>query len=407
MVLALPRRRSEAGASPILTNLPLPSRRALAALAVAALLLLLASAVRQQHRPSATHVVVRRPPPRPHPQPRTHDTSLDGATDRLARVEAAAASGADALPDPPTAYAHSIALCTVVRDQGPDLAEWVAWHARLGVSKMYVYDHGSHPPLSFWLQQEMAAGLVEVVDHAGGGTNHPSLKAQMAGYDACAADHRGDAEWLAFIDVDEFFVLTGDGGEEGEEEGEGGGDRDNHHAHHPPSFATAPAPDLPTLLARYPHAGALVVHWRVFGSGGWRDRPPAGVLASFDACLPAADHDNRHVKTIARTAALACIEPCLGPHHFAYRAGWFAVDARGRRMDGPVSLRDPVHVPIALHHYAIKSTAEFEAKAARGSGMGNHKSPAFAAGVDARATATCGGVARVARAAGFADVFGR
>lgn len=280
-------------------------------------------------------------------------------------------------PPPASAYRHAVALCAVARDEGVALAEWAAWHARLGITAAYVYDDGSDPPLASVVAAAEAAGRVprgvvhverldpDVV------ARHPSHVPQMAAYDKCVADHRGDAAWLAFVDVDEFIVV----------------DRDTRWR--------AP-PSLPAMLDAYPSAGAVVLHWRVFGSGGWTTPPPRGVVASYTACVPTADPISIHVKTIARTAALAPMEPCLGPHHFAYVAGWYAVDVVGRRVDGPTSPHGATHTPLALHHYAVKSAAEFAAKAVRGSGMGNFKDVNWAADVDARATEVCDAAAKVA-----------
>lgn len=36
-----------------------------------------------------------------------------------------------------------VAVCAIVRDQGPDLREWIEYHAWLGVAKFYIYDNNS------------------------------------------------------------------------------------------------------------------------------------------------------------------------------------------------------------------------------------------------------------------------
>lgn len=40
-----------------------------------------------------------------------------------------------------------VAACLAVKDQHRDLAEWLDWHASLGVSRFYLMDAGSDPPL--------------------------------------------------------------------------------------------------------------------------------------------------------------------------------------------------------------------------------------------------------------------
>ena len=336
--------------------------------------------------PRVTLRLHRRLPPY---QPSTHDTTPDGAGGRAKRVAVASDGGQPlhaTLPLPAVGgYLHSVAICAVAKDQGADVPEWAAWHARLGVSKIWLYDDGSVPPLSDSVALAEAAGVQPAslvsVHHLPPVAAHPSLRPQMAAYDACIAHHRAEAAWLAFVDVDEFIVASNDD-------------------------ADLPPPFLPTILAAYPTAAAVVLHWRVFGGGGHVTSPEGGVVASYTACIPPTDPESRHIKTIARSALLATVEPCLGAHHFAYAEGWYAVDVTGRRVDGPTSPHPPTYTPLGLHHYAVKSDAEFAAKTARGSAMGNTKGVEYQASVEGRVTGMCDSAARVATGVGFADVFG-
>jgi hypothetical protein len=38
---------------------------------------------------------------------------------------------------------RDIALCTIIRNEAPQLREWVAFHWLQGVGRFYVYDDGS------------------------------------------------------------------------------------------------------------------------------------------------------------------------------------------------------------------------------------------------------------------------
>jgi hypothetical protein len=46
-----------------------------------------------------------------------------------------------------TTQLPSVAICVCIRDQHVDVREWLAYHRALGVSKFYVWDTGSSPPL--------------------------------------------------------------------------------------------------------------------------------------------------------------------------------------------------------------------------------------------------------------------
>jgi hypothetical protein len=41
-----------------------------------------------------------------------------------------------------------VALCLAVKDQAADMAEWLEWHQLLGISRMYVFDMGTMPPMN-------------------------------------------------------------------------------------------------------------------------------------------------------------------------------------------------------------------------------------------------------------------
>ena len=76
-------------------------------------------------------------------------------------------------------------------DQHRDLAEWLGWHARLGVARVYVMDAGSQPPLHALLAPYVQVG-------AAGPAGHSSqcMLASCARGCACnapAALHAGDA----------------------------------------------------------------------------------------------------------------------------------------------------------------------------------------------------------------------
>lgn len=63
---------------------------------------------------------------------------------------------------------------------------------------------------------------------------HPSGKVQLHVYDTCIQRYRGRHQWMAFIDGDEFFVITD------------------------PAMAS-----LPDLLLEYEGFPGLAVNWQV------------------------------------------------------------------------------------------------------------------------------------------------
>lgn len=254
----------------------------------------------------------------------------------------------------------SVALCVAIKDQAVDVREWITYHRAIGVSKFYIWDTGSKPPLLEAIEDFVHEGLVhyqfddKVRPKAG--THGP----QVALYDRCLKRWGKDHAFMGFIDTDEFLMI-----------------RDG----------TATLPDL---LKDYTGHGGLVVNWEVFGSGGLVLRPKGNSLMSYWRCSPPNHPENTHVKSIVRPAC--ALESATDPHHFYYRDNpeCMPVNTRHELVAGPKS-PTPVLERLALYHYAVKSLDDFRQKMSRGSGMGNVKTIAFLEYTDNFTTAYCPG----------------
>lgn len=62
------------------------------------------------------------------------------------------------------------------------------------------------------------------------------------------------------------------------------------------AWGSSRRPSLALFLSGYEHHAALGVNWVMFGSSGLQQRPPAGPLASYNACVPQQVGENTHVK---------------------------------------------------------------------------------------------------------------
>ncbi|KAL4433679.1 hypothetical protein ABPG75_000120 [Micractinium tetrahymenae] len=257
----------------------------------------------------------------------------------LVALLAAAAAQADA-PLP------SVAICVAIKDQAPDVREWIYYHRAIGVDKFYIWDTGSKPPMLNAIKDFVHEGLVhyEFDDKVRpkAGTHGP----QVALYDRCLRRWGKAHTFMAFIDTDEFVLL-----------------RDG-------------TPTLPALLKDYVGHGGLVVNWEVFGSGGLVLRPKGNSMMSYWRCSPPNHPENTHVKSIVRCAC--AVESSTDPHHFLYKPNpeCMPVNSRHELVLGPKS-PEPALERVALYHYAVKSLDDFKQKMARGSGMGNLKTIAF------------------------------
>jgi hypothetical protein len=72
-------------------------------------------------------------------------------------------------------------------------------------------------------------------------------------------------------------------------------------------------PSLALFLAGYERHAALGVNWVMFGSSGLQQRPAAGPMASYTACVLQEDAENTHVK-VRPGEQSTCKSPYVQPH---------------------------------------------------------------------------------------------
>lgn len=238
------------------------------------------------------------------------------------------------LPDAP--QRGYVAACVVARDAHVDIVEWVHYHLKLGIWPIYVFDHGSIPPMSGVLSSYVQSKTV--VYHYFTTFQHATEKPQLYAYDRCLKEYGAKHTWIAFLDVDEFLVFK----------------------------KGPPVQSLPSLLQLYEPYSALAVHWILFGSSGYTIRPSKGVLRSYYKCLPLEHDQHLFIKTIANTKCT--LGTSHSPHVFIHNCSTPVVRTDVSPVTGPKA-SNVMHDTLALHHYAIKSEEEFLVKMARGSGM--------------------------------------
>ncbi|CAA7046560.1 unnamed protein product [Microthlaspi erraticum] len=102
---------------------------------------------------------------------------------------------------PPRKKPFEMCVCTMTRNAAAVLREWVMYHAGIGVQRWFIYDNNSDDDI-----------IAEINDLESRGYNisrhfWPWIKSQEAGFSNCAIRARNDCDWIAFIDVDEFFYI--------------------------------------------------------------------------------------------------------------------------------------------------------------------------------------------------------
>jgi hypothetical protein len=225
----------------------------------------------------------------------------------------------------------TLAVCAMVRNEAANLPEWLAFHALAGATLFRIYDNESNDGTAGVLDRLTPFYGIERITWPGRG-----IRRQLDAYDDAISALVGRASWVAFIDLDEFLF-------------------------------DPMRRSLPAILAALPDdIGAVQVNQCVFGSAGqelWEDDL---VIARFTRRTPDDDPEHRWVKTILRPEAAAGFSTTHSAVLRAGRAvlGDFAPFAAGDPHPGEVD-RIATH-GLRLHHYMLKSLAEFRRKQLRG-----------------------------------------
>ncbi len=242
---------------------------------------------------------------------------------------------------------EDIAFCLAVKDQSQDLPEFLIHHYHHhGIRRFYIMDDRSQPPLSSVSDYGIPQSAITFKYNE---IPTDTQWMQYAIYNECAKLYGSRHTWLVFIDADEFVE-------------------------------TRANESLRSILREFDEndsVGALGVNWRIHTSSGLSSRPSSS-RKSFITCIGdelentdgSVWKDNKLIKSIVKSAFYS--SP-INPHKFNLKGGAQTVGEHGDVIED-AAVRIPItRDRITIHHYAIKSRAEFEEKMKRSNAMGQAK----------------------------------
>ena len=213
---------------------------------------------------------------------------------------------------------YYLSVVAIFKTQSPWLKEWIDYHRLIGVEHFYLYNNDEDPTeADAILDPYIKAGIVESV-------HFPAKAPQFPAYKRGIRKARGETEWLAIIDLDEFIYPV---------------NKNN----------------LKEILQKYENYAALVANWYCYGSSGLIKRP-ASQINDF---LYRAEKDwsgNKHVKSIVRPD-LVNTGRIGNAHYCFYNNGNFAVDENYKKVDGPFN--EVTSDVIRINHYMVRSLQDF------------------------------------------------
>ena len=219
-----------------------------------------------------------------------------------------------------------VCVMAILKDEAPNMAEWLCHHMAIGVDHFFLYDNGSTDELHEVLRPYADHGIVTTVYFP------------MRGLQRDANNHVvrffGDTtEWIAYVDIDEFLVPEGD-------------------------------ESISAVMARFPDAEQVLVSRKEFCYSGHRTPPDGLVTESYREY-------SEQVPRMGTSAVLA--KPIIRPRGVVRVGIHNAATVHGRTVNTaglPTSedasvIEDPSYANLQMNHYFTKSRAEFEAKRSR------------------------------------------
>lgn len=244
---------------------------------------------------------------------------------------------------------HRYTILTMMKDEGPDLLEWVAFHRMIGFDNICVFTNDCSDGTDAMLDRLAEMGELRRFDNRIPPGKKPQPHALTLAQKTAEV---ADSDWILVMDADEFLhVKAGSGRVE----------------------------DL--IAACPPKTDAIAVTWRIMGSNGLVDWHPGLVTESYTRGAPDGFRKGWGVKTLFRPFAhmkFGIHRPGVKqegrfPERVEALADQLWVNGAGRplprriktsawRSSGPTVGYDLAE----MRHYAVKSAESFLLRGLRG-----------------------------------------
>jgi hypothetical protein len=215
-----------------------------------------------------------------------------------------------------------VAACLCFKNSATYLAEWLAYYRAAGVEKFYLYDNESsdnYDPIVRPYVKRKLASLIK----------WPGSAQQTAMYEHCLNVAQSEAEWVAFMDDDEFVWPVVDA-------------------------------NLPALMERFSAHAGVAACWYLFGSSKHEVRPPGLVIENYTwRTHPPL---SSHLKCIVNPKRVT--KPRYIGHSFFCEPGYAVVDEKMRPIETAETSTHSGDL-VRVNHYATKSLQELRERRAR------------------------------------------
>lgn len=241
---------------------------------------------------------------------------------------------------------NSVAIVTCMKNEGPFILEWLAYHRAIGIEGFLVYTNDCTDGTDTFLDLLMDKGYVQHRDNPFKGTD---LKPQHAALQAAESEEViTGSDWAISMDVDEFInIKVGDG-------------------------------TMTALFDALPDANLIACTWRLFGNGDVHEYEDRFLLEQFDRCAPEfanKPHQAWGFKTLFKNVGLfkklgvhrpKGLKPQIWDKIRWYNGSGKAMPRTEFRNAWRSTAATYGYDIVQLNHYAVRSAESFLVKRDRG-----------------------------------------
>lgn len=214
----------------------------------------------------------------------------------------------------------NIALVCIAKNEDNYIDQWIDYHFKLGVSKVFIYQNNWR-----YNGKYINNSSVELIEYDG-------VNKQLDAYNSFIQNYYNQFDWAGFLDVDEFVVLK----------------QQNN---------------LADFLANYSEYNSLGLNWSVFSSNGLQFNGDYSLVKRFTRCRKELI---REIKTFINFNKAKNRLHFNYPHSISQSNCTIAVD-KTHFINGPLHTADIKDREIAyINHYIVKTRQEWDQKMARG-----------------------------------------
>ena len=246
----------------------------------------------------------------------------------------------------PAPDASRTAIVTTMKNEGPFILEWLAYHRAIGIDDFLIYTNDCTDGTDRMLEVLQAKGLVQ---HRDNPFRTMDLKPQHAALQAAESEPLiQNATWIICMDVDEFInIKVGDG-------------------------------RLADLYAALPDANMISMTWRLFGNHEVQEFKDRFITGQFSRCAPELTRKPHHAwgfKTLFRKTGIfkklgvhrpKGLKPDLWDQIHWYNGSGKPMPLDMLRNSWRSTATTYGYDLVSLNHYAVRSADSFLVKRDRG-----------------------------------------